>query len=122
MKTLATLLFVVIACLEGHCFTERDSLLYQQRVYRDDRLFSQMFANKRGLLILTDDSLKFIGVNRRFSFSLAYEQVASIEPYYGFLLPNRIKIQTIDGRVYRLFTYRNKNILAIARPQVTRRG
>jgi len=53
---LAVLMMVTFESLSR---AEQDSILYKQRVIRDDKMFKNIFAKKQGILVLTIDTIKF---------------------------------------------------------------
>jgi hypothetical protein len=100
---------------------QNENIIYRQKVLRDDRMFENMFKSKRGELILTSDSLRFIckdNTKSKFNFSIPYYDIESIKPYYGFLIPNRIKIKTYSGKKFRLFTYKKRMIIKKTRKKM----
>lgn len=99
----------------------RDEVLYSQKVIRDDKVFKAPLKVKRGVLSLTKDSLIFRSErpeNSRFNFSISYDQISYIRRPIGFLIPNRIKIHTIKGESYRLFTFKKREIIRITRERM----
>lgn len=102
--------------------TERcDSIIYSQKVIRDDRMFHDMLRAKRGMLVLTNEALEFRSKrpgHARFDFSIPYNNIKYIRPFYGFIIPNRIKIKTNTGETYRLFTYKKRKIINITQAQI----
>lgn len=119
-ETLFIILLVTTPCLKAYG-NPTDSVLYSQKVLRDDRMFEDMFRAKRGMLFLTDTGIAFKSRrpnHSRFDFSIPYDQIKSIKTFYGFLIPNRIKIKTTTGEKYRLFTYRKRKIIKITRDQM----
>ena len=102
------------------CNGQSSNVIYKQSVQRDDLFFIEMFSH-RGTILLTQDSLIFkIRRNRpsELNFSLAYGQIKSIKVFYGFLIPNRIKIKSIEGTSYRLFTYKKRKIIQLTREKM----
>jgi hypothetical protein len=113
------LLFFGIVNAQGE--NDKDSVLYRQKVIRDDKVFVAPFKIKRGILSLTKDSVIFTTErpeNSRFNFSVSYDQIRYIRRPIGFLIPNRIKIKTISGESYRLFTFKKRDIIKITRKQI----
>jgi ABC-type transporter lipoprotein component MlaA len=112
------LLCVIILFGQG----KAQETLYQQKVVRDDQHFRyKPFLHKRGMLSLTNDSVKFETFNSKFTsfnFSFPYHEIKSIRVFYGYIVPNRIKIRLTNGTSYRLFTYRKKEIIAKTREKM----
>lgn len=101
--------------------TLNDRIRYSQKVTRECRISEKPFSNKRGVLLLTNDSLIFKYKKEKlseFNFSVSYEDIRTIKPFYGFLYPNRIKIRAKSGEWYRLFTYKKRHILRITREKM----
>ena len=122
LKICIALLVISIICIQANAQnrTDRDTVFYNQNVVRD-KVFSDMFRNKRGVLSLTENNFEFKSIkaeHEKFNFSIPYDQIKSIRPYYGFIIPNRIRIRTKKGETYRLFTYKKKNIIRITRERI----
>lgn len=117
MKLLAIFILLVLTiAVRGQSL-----IIYEQKVKRDDLIKVEGFKSRRGLISLTEDSLRFIILDKRptqLNFRLAYSEIKSINIFFGFLLPNRIKIKTWDGNSYRLFTYKKKEILRITKSKL----
>jgi hypothetical protein len=128
MRNFLIILFVSRFSLHSFtvsAFTVTDTILYEQKVFRDDRMFKDIFRTKKGTLYLTDQQLEFKShrpTHARFDFSIPYGQIKSIRTYYGFIIPipNRIKIKTISSERFRLFTYKRRKIIRITREQMAK--
>ncbi len=98
------------------------SVLYTQKVTRDDIFWKKPFAVVKGDLLVSDDSLIFNTSKTkyaRFNFAVPYDQIRSIRPFYGFIIPNRIKVKLKNGESYRLFTYKKKEIIKRTRQKMS---
>lgn len=114
-------LILMIGTLKTQGNVVRDSVLFSQKVVRDDKMFEDIFRAKRGTLLLTSQKMEFKSKrpsHSRFDFSIPYSQIKSISRFYGFVIPNRIKIKTETGETYRLFTYKKRKIIKITREQM----
>lgn len=114
-------LILLIGTVKAQGNVGRDSVLFSQKVVRDDKMFEDVFRAKRGTLFLTNQKMEFKSKrpsHSRFDFSIPYSQIKSIRRFYGFVIPNRIKIKTETGEAYRLFTYKKGKIIKITRKQI----
>lgn len=105
-----------IISVEAPCQVEEPENMLSQRVRRDD-----VIPSRRGILYLTSDSLVFRTLKqkaKKHSFSVAYGDLQSIRPFYGFIIPNQIKISRKDGSTLRLLTYRKKEIITRTRQKM----
>lgn len=124
MKTKELVLLSVFMLLHfcANCQSANRQIIYSQKVIRDDAMFERPISTKVGFVSLTSDSLIFTCKKERlsrFNFSIPYTQIQAINTFYGFLIPNRIKIRTKDGESYRLFTYKKRNILRITKERMS---
>lgn len=97
------------------------TVLYAQRVTRDDTFWKKPFAVIKGDLLIRHDSLAFNTSKTkyaRFNFVVPYDQIRSIRLFYGFIIPNRIKVKLKSGESYRLFTYKKKEIIRMTRQKM----
>jgi hypothetical protein len=96
-----------------------DSVLYKQKVSRDDQFFRKMFAPRRGMLAIKKDSVTFTTKRQRSSwlnFSLSYDEIEYVKRV--FWTPNRTKIKAKNGETYRLFTYKRGKIIKFIRAKL----
>jgi|GEM_PF-4960052 hypothetical protein len=120
-RIIIAFLILTIGTLNAQGNIVKDSVLFSQKVVRDDKMFEDVWRAKRGTLLLTNQKIEFKSKrpnHSRFDFSIPYSQIKSIRPFYGFVIPNRIKIKTETGATYRLFTYKKKKIIKITREQM----
>lgn len=120
---LIVIVFLVIGVEMPSIYSQstESGVLYTQRVTRDDIFWKNPFVVVKGDLIIRDDSLGFKSYktkNAHFNFGISYNQIRSIRPFYGFIIPNRIKIKLKDGQSYQLFTYKKKEIITRTREKV----
>lgn len=98
---------------------EQDSILYKQMVSRDDPIFRKMFAQRRGLLTISDSSVEFTSKKEKNSwlnFQVSYDKIRRINRVS--LIPNIIKIKLKSGDSYLLFTYRGRKIIRYVRAKL----
>ena len=96
---------------------------YSQKVERDDRFFRHMLNGGKGVVTLTEDSLIFKtkkARNKVFNFAMSYCQIRSIGNWNYFIWPNRIHIRRKSGGSFRLFTYKRKTIIRLARERMAK--
>jgi hypothetical protein len=114
-------LILTIGTLKAQGDVVKDTVLFSQKVVRDDKMFEDAFKTKRGILLLTSQKMEFKSKrpsHARFDFSIPYNEIQSIRTFYGFVIPNRIRIRTKAGQTYRLFTYKKRTIIKITRGQM----
>jgi hypothetical protein len=96
-----------------------DSVLYKQKVSRDDQFFKKMLAPRRGTLAIKNDSVTFTTKRQSSSwlnFSLSYNEIEYVKRV--FWTPNRTKIKAKNGKSYRLFTYKRGKIIKFIRAKL----
>jgi hypothetical protein len=115
--------WLFVHAVTASAFMVTDTILYEQKVFRDDRMFEDIFRSKVGILYLTDKKLEFKCKrpgHDRFNFSIPYGEIKSIRTFYGYVIPNRIKIRTTSGESFRLATYKRRKIIRITREQMAK--
>lgn len=113
--------FIILSLTFSPLVYGQTKIIYEQKAKRDDLIKVEGFDNRKGVITLTEDSISFKIIEARptqLNFSLAYSEVKSINVFYGFLIPNRIKIRTWDGESFRLFTYRKKHLIRQTRARL----
>lgn len=118
-KLIITFAFLLTYDVNAQSKFTLDSILYEQNLSRDDKMFTKIFASRRGKLFLTSDSLIFISKkvkNNWLNFSLSYKQIAFIKRVSW--ISSFIKIKTKNGYTFRLFTYKRRNIIRITKERI----
>ncbi|GIV37376.1 MAG: hypothetical protein KatS3mg032_1755 [Cyclobacteriaceae bacterium] len=90
--------------------------IFSQKVRRDD-----VVPSRRGVLYLTSDLLIFKTLKpkaEKYNFSIAYHEIQSIRPFYGFIIPNQIRLYRKDETSLRLLSYRKKEIIKRTRQKI----
>lgn len=107
----------MLVFVKANCQNSEKENTFSQKVRRDD-----IVPSRRGVLYLTSDSLIFKTLKpaaEKYNFAITYHELQSIRPFYGFIIPNQIKLYLKDGTSLRLLTYRKREIIKRTRQKMS---